>query len=406
MKKRNVAVACASALALAVSLTACGSGGSTSNAASGTSSGSHSAFGKVPPKQDAPVLSHIGKGEGQLNMVVWEGYAEPDWIKPFEKKTGCQVNAKYAGSSGEMVTLMKHGGGGQYDLVSASGDASLRLIYGGDVRPVNMKLMKNYKDLQPFLQSPSFNTINGKHYGISDEFGPNVLLYNTKVVTQKPTSWKVIYSQKYKGKVTVPNNPIQIADAALYLSKHKPSLGITDPYELTKPQFDAAVSLLQKQRPLIAKYWDLASQEVNVFESKTAVIGASWPFQAKTLNDAHIPVNVTIPKQGATGWADTYMLASQAPHPNCAYMYMNYATSPKVQAEQAVSFGETPANPKACPIMNKIDKGSCEQYHANAPAAHFKKIKFWKTPLAQCGNGKTNCVPFQKWQAAWTRITG
>jgi putative spermidine/putrescine transport system substrate-binding protein len=369
---------------------------------SGAASGG---FG-TPPQQNTAVPTTVGKGEGQLNLIAWEGYAQPQWVKPFQTATGCQVNAKYAGSSSEMVSLMANGGGGQYDLVSASGDADLRLIYGGDVKPVNISLIPSWKQFHPFLKSPPFNTINGKHYGVSYEFGPNVLLYSTKTFKTPPASWSVIYSQKYAGKVTVPNNPIQIADAALYLSKTQPGLGITDPYELTQGQFNAAVNLLLQEKPLIKKYWDLASQEINLFKSNSTVVGAAWPYQTNTLRASGAPVADTIPSQGATGWADTWMLATNAPHPNCAYKWMQWVTTPKVQAQQAIYFGETPANAQACAQMNKQSRGSCAAYHANAPASYYKTIKFWKTPLAQCGNGQSDCVPFQDWVTAWTRITG
>jgi putative spermidine/putrescine transport system substrate-binding protein len=289
--------------------------------------------------------------------------------------------------------------------VSASGDADLRLIYGGDVRPINISLIPSWKQFRPFLQSPAFNTIGGKHYGVSYEFGPNVLLYSTKTFKTAPTSWSVIYSKKYSGQITIPDNPIQIADAALYLESAKPSLKITDPYELTQPQFSAAVTLLKSEHPLIKKYWDLASQEISLFQSKTTVVGAAWPYQTNTLKADHVAVADTIPKEGATGWADTWMLATNAPHPNCAYKWMQWVTTPKVQAEEADYFGETPANTEACTYMDKISKGSCAAYHANAPQAYFKTIKFWKTPLAQCGNGKSDCVPFQDWVSAWTQIT-
>jgi putative spermidine/putrescine transport system substrate-binding protein len=351
-------------------------------------------------------LTHIGKGEGQLNVIAWEGYTQPQWVKPFEQQTGCQVNAKYAGSSDEMVTLMRQGGDSQYDLVSASGDASLRLIRGGDVAPVNVKLVPGFKDFIPQLQSPPHNTVNGVHYGISLQWGPNTLLYNTQKVKPAPDSWSAIYSPQYKGEITVPDNPIQIADAALYLSKTKPSLGITDPYELTEAQLDAAVNLLKAQRPLIVKYWSLASDEIDLFKNGNAVIGASWPYQTNTLQADHAPVKDLIPKEGATGWADTWMLASHAKHPNCAYMWMKWVSTPKVQAEQAISFGETPANKLACPYMDKIQKGACAQYHANAPASYFNSIKFWKTPTTTCDNGQTNCTDYNEWQQKWTEIKG
>jgi putative spermidine/putrescine transport system substrate-binding protein len=348
----------------------------------------------------------IGKGEGSLNLVAWEGYTQAQWVKPFQKATGCQVHPKYAGSSDEMVTLMRQGGGSQYDMVSASGDASLRLIYGKIVQPVNVKLIPDWKNFIPGLKSPSHNTIKGVHYGVSLQWGPNTLLYNTTKVKPAPTSWSAIYSPKYKGKVTVPDNPIQIADAALYLSKTNTSLGITDPYELNQKQFDAAVALLTKQKPLIKKYWGLASDEIDLFKNGDAVIGASWPYQTNPLIADKVSVKDLIPKEGATGWADTWMLSAKAKHPNCAYMWLKWISTPKVQAQQAIYFGETPANTKACPIMDKLSKGSCEQYHANAPAAYFKSIKFWKTPIADCGNGKNDCMDYTKWQQAWTQLKG
>ena len=348
----------------------------------------------------------IGKGEGQLNLVAWEGYTQQQWVKPFTKATGCKVNPKYAGSSDEMVTLMRQGGGSQYDMVSASGDASLRLIYGKDVQPVNVNLIPDYKNFIPALKSPPHNTIKGIHYGVSLQWGPNTLLYNTKKVTPAPSSWSVIYSKKYKGKVTVPDNPIQIADAALYLSKTNKSLGITDPYELNQKQFDAAVSLLKAQKPLIKKYWGLASDEIDLFKNGDAVIGASWPYQTNTLIAAKVPVKDLTPKEGATGWADTWMLSAHAKHPNCAYMWLKWVSTPKVQAQQAIYFRETPANPKACPIMNKLSPGSAAQYHCGASAKYFSSIKFWKTPVADCGNGKKDCKDYTQWQQAWTQLKG
>jgi putative spermidine/putrescine transport system substrate-binding protein len=348
----------------------------------------------------------IGKGEGQLNLIAWEGYAQPEWVKPFEAKTGCQVHTKYAGSSDEMVTLMRQGGGTQYDMVSASGDASLRLIRGGDVQPMNVALVPEWKNFIPQLQSPPHNTVGGRHYGISLQWGPNTLLYNTRSVQPAPTSWAVIYSPRYRGAITVPNNPIQIADAALYLSKSDPSLGITDPYELTETQLNAAAKLLEQQRPLIKKYWSLASDEIELFKNGDVVIGASWPYQTNTLVADKVPVKDLIPVQGATGWADTWMLSAHAQHPNCAYKWVNWVSTPKVQAQQAISFGETPANRKACPYMEEIQKGSCTQYHANAPSAYFDSIRFWKTPVTQCGDGKNDCMDYSAWQRKWTEITG
>jgi len=406
---RGFGAAVAGLAALTLVLTGCGSSSKSSTStqpSNATPTSGGGIPGLVAPTADMPTLTSIGKGEGQLNLIAWDGYTQPEWVKPFETQTGCHVNAKIGTTSSDMVSLMAHGGGGQYDLVSASGDADLRLIYGGDVRPVNVDLIPSWKDFHPFLQSPAFNTIDGKHYGVSLQFGPNVLLYSAAAFTTAPTSWSTLYSSQYKGKISVPNNPIQIADAALYLSQTNKSLGITDPYELTQPQFDAAVNLLKQQKPLVKKYWNLPSEEDSLFQNKEIVVGAAWPLQTGTLKAAGFPAADLIPTEGATGWADTWMLATKAPHPNCAYLWMKYISTPKPQAQQALSFGETPANSLACPVMNQLEAGGCARLHADKPDSYFASLKFWKTPLSQCGNGQNSCVPFQKWVSAWTEITG
>jgi len=350
--------------------------------------------------------TQIGPGEGELRMVAWAGYLEKSWVKPFEKQSGCTIKPKYANTSDEMVTLMRSGGGSQYDMVSASGDASLRLIFGGDIAETNVKLVKPWKDFHAAFQSPPTNTVDGKHYGISLQFGPNILLYNTKK-QKKPTSWSAIYDPANKGQISIPDNPIQIADAALYLSKTTPSLRIKDPYELDSKQFAAAIALLKKQRPLLGKYWVYASDQIDLFKNGKSSIGASWPYQLSQLRDAKQPVAAVTPKEGVTGWLDTWMMSSKAKHPNCAYLWWNYVSSPKVQAMQATTYGETPVNKKACVEMEKLVKGSCKTYSAAAPAAYYRSIKFWKTPVTDCGDARGKvCMPYSKWVQAWTQVKG
>ena len=386
---------CFAAVAV-LAVTACGS--------STTPTGSTLA---QPPTATTKPPTSIGAGEGQLNLIAWEGYVDDSWVKTFTQQSGCKVSAKYAGSSDEMVSLMKDGGGAQWDMVSASGDADLRLIYSGDVKPMNPALIPDFNSFQTYFKTPPYNTINGIHYGISLQWGPNTLLYNTKKFVNPPTSWSVIYDPANKGLITVPDNPIQIADAALYLMKTKPSLGIKDPYELTKTQFDAAVSLLTQERPLIKKYWALASDEISLFQNGDVTVGAAWPYQTIQLKAAGAPVADTIPTEGATGWGDTWMLATKAPHPNCAYLWTVYVSTAKVQAAQALFFGETPVNTKACAEMEALQAGSCKQYHADdTSGAYVSTINFWKTPIAQCADGSNSCIPYDQWVSAWTAIKG
>ena len=351
----------------------------------------------------------IGKGEGKLNLIEWPAYADPSFAKKFEQQTGCIIHRKDAGTSQDMFALMHAnggGGGGQYDLVSASGDASLRLIYAHDVQAVNVGLVPSWKNFLPAFKSPPHNTVSGVHYGVSVQWGPNTLIYNTKKVKPAPTGWGAIYSKKYAGKLTVPDNPIQIADAALYLVRTKPSLGIKDPYELTQAQLTAAVKLLKAQKPLLKRYWVYATDEDTSFTNGDVWMGAGWPYQTLQLQANHVPVKEIVPLP-TTGWADTWMLASKAPHPNCAYKWMAYVTTPAVEAKQAIVFGETPVNPLACPYMNKLSKGSCAGYHLNEPTSYYNKIHFWKTPVPQCGWQKANtCKDYNAWVQAWAQVKG
>ncbi len=397
-RRRGISTPSIAAALVVVGLLAASCSSGTSTAGTGGTGGGTNQV----PTANLPVLKSIGKGEGSLNLIAWEGYLGAQWVNPFEAQTGCQVHATYAGTSDQMVALMKNGGGGQYDMVSSSGDADLRIIYAGDAHPVNISLIPSWNQFFPAFKSPPFNTINGVHYGVSLQWGPNVLMYSKTAFPTPPTSWSVIYDSAHKGLVTIPDNPIQIADAALYLSVHNSSLKITDPYELTQTQFQASVNLLKQERPLIKKYWDLASQEISEFKNGDATVGAGWPYQVSALKATNFPIGSTIPAEGATGWADTWMLAAKAPHPNCAYMWLRYISTPKVQAEQAVSYGETPDNMLACPFMNQLQAGACDEYHANAPAAYLNSIKLWKTPVATCDNGTSDCVPYFQWQQAWT----
>jgi putative spermidine/putrescine transport system substrate-binding protein len=344
------------------------------------------------------------KSGGTLKMIAWDGYLDAKWVGPFEKQSGCKIKGKIGNTSNEMFRLMSTGGGSQYDMVSASGDASLRLIYAGLAQPVDVSRIPQWKQFWGPFKSPPNNTVKGKHYGISLQFGPNTLLYRTDKVKPAPKSWSVIYSSKYKGRVTIPDNSIQIADAALYLMKTKRSLGIFDPYELNPTQLNATVNLLKKQRPLIKKYWSGSADNASLIASGDAWLGPTWPITTGSLLAKGTPVKELIPKEGATSWLDTWMLSSKSKNTDCAYKWYRYISGAKVQALQGATWGETPVNKLACSFMNKISKGSCKIYHADEPISYYKSLYFWKTPVAACGNGKNNCADASKWEDAWTRI--
>jgi putative spermidine/putrescine transport system substrate-binding protein len=395
----------ATAASVVVALVAAGCGSSDTS----TPSASSSTGRPAPPTLTAATA--VGAGEGELNIVVWAGYAENgstdpavDWVSPFTSATGCKVNVKTGNTSDEMVTLMSTG---QYDGVSASGDASLRLIYGGDVAPVNTDLVPNYKTVSDFLKLKEWNSVNGIAYGIPHGWGANVLAYNPAVVTPAPTSWGAVFdpASPYAGKITAYDSPIYIADAALYLSKTKPELKITNPYALDETQFAAAVALLKLQRPLISQYWAAYTDEVTSFGAQSTVLGTAWQINVNLINgEGKVKVESLVPSEGATGWSDTWMIASKAAHPNCMYKWMDWIVSPKVNAQVAEWFGEAPAQTLAC--AETSDKNFCDGYHAT-DAAYANSISYWTTPTTDCLDGRgAICKDYSAWSQAWTEIKG
>jgi putative spermidine/putrescine transport system substrate-binding protein len=383
-------------IALLLGLAACGGGGSGGGGAAGSSG----------PK----ALTQLGPGEGRVDLIAWAGYVENgstdpkvDWVTPFEKKTGCKVNVTVGNTSDEMVTLMKSG---KYDGVSASGDATLRLVSSGEVSPVNTGLVPNYKDVFDGLKNRPHNTVDGVNYGIPHGRGANLLMWRTDVVKQAPDSWGVVFdpSSPYKGKVTAYDSPIYIADAALYLKATKPELGITNPYELDDKQLQASVDLLKGQRSVIGEYWSDYTKEVAAFTNRNSVVGTTWQVIANLLEGEKVPVGVTLPKEGSTGWSDTWMISSKAKHPNCMYMWMDWIVSPKANAQVAEFFGEAPANRLSC--QETADKNHCKTFHAD-DENYFSKVAYWTTPIKKCGDNRGDvCTDYSKWVQAWTAIKG
>jgi putative spermidine/putrescine transport system substrate-binding protein len=375
-----------------------------------SSSGSSGGGGSVKPGSDAKPMAKLGQGEGKLNIIAWAGYAEDgstdpkvDWVTPFEKQTGCQVNVKIGNTSDEMVTLMRTG---RYDGVSASGDATLRLIAGGDVAPVNTDLVPNYKDVFAGLKNKGFNSVDGQMYGIPHGRGANILMWNSKKITTPLDSWAAVFTDagQYKGKVTAYDSPIYIADAALFLKSTQPALGIDNPYELNDKQFAAAVALLKQQRANIGEYWADYTKEQQAFANGNSEVGTTWQVIANLLDGDKVPVKTTLPKEGSTGWSDTWMISSKAQHPNCMYKWMDWIISPKVNAEVAEWFGEAPSNAKSC--AETSDKSFCDTFHA-ADEAYFDKVSFWTTPRKDCGDDRgATCKDYSDWVQAWTEIKG
>lgn len=357
-------------------------------------------------------MTEIGPGEGALSIVAWAGYVERgetdpkfDWVTKFEEKTGCKVSVKTANTSDEMVALMNEGG---FDLVTASGDASLRLVAGGRVQAINTDLIPSWSKVDKRLQDAPWFTVDGAHYGVPYQWGPNVLMYNTNVFKEPPTSWNVVFEEMdlpdgktNKGRVQAYDGPIHIADAAQYLMFHKPELGIKSPYELNEDQYKAALDLLRGQRNLVSRYWHDAFIQIDDFKNEGVVASGSWPFQVNLLKGEGQPVASTIPQEGATGWADTTMLHADAAHPNCAYLWMEHTLSSNLQSDLSAWFGSNPVVPEACTDGSGMQ--TAEGCTANG-MDDFDKIRFWTTPVSACSSGE--CVPYYRWVSDYIGVIG
>ncbi len=359
-------------------------------------------------------MTAVGDGEGQVDIVAWPGYIERgetdaafNWVTKFEEATGCTVNVKTANTSDEMVALMNEGG---FDLVTASGDASLRLVAGKRVQAINTDLIPSWSKIDDRLKDAPWFTVEGVHYGVPYQWGPNVLMYNTEVFPEPPTSWSVVFEEQTlpdgksnKGRVQAYDGPIHVADAAQYLMAHKPELGITSPYELNEDQYKAALDLLRGQRALVGRYWHDAFIQMDDFKNEGVVASGSWPFQVNLLKGEGLPIASTIPAEGATGWADTTMMHAEAAHPNCAYKWIEHTLSSNLQSDLSVWFGSNPVTPASC------SDGSGMQTAAGCTANgmdDFDKIRFWTTPVANCAQGKGACVPYYRWVSDYIGVIG
>ncbi len=362
----------------------------------------------------AEMLTELGAGEGQLNIVAWPGYIERgetvetfDWVTGFEEATGCMVNVKTANTSDEMVALMNEGG---FDLVTASGDASLRMVAGKRVQPINTSLIPSWDTVDDRLKEAPWHFVDGTHYGTPYMWGPNILMYNTEIFGDTPpTSWSVVFEettlpdgQSNQGRVQAYDGPIHIADAALYLMTHKPELGITSPYELNQDQYDAALDLLRVQRTLVSRYWHDAFIQIDDFKNEGMAASGSWPFQRNLLQGEGEPIASVFPKEGVTGWADTTMMHIDSENPNCAYMWMEHTLSSNLMSDLSVWFGANPAVPAACTDgrgMQTADGCTANGFD------NFEQVRFWTTPVTSC-ESQGECVPYYRWVSDYIGVIG
>lgn len=349
----------------------------------------------------------LGPGEGTLNLVTWPGYVENgandprvDWVTPFEQRTKCKVAIKQAASAQEMVDLMSNPGR-RYDGVSAPPEAAGRLIEGGHIAPLNPDLIDGYKRLEPRLRTLLKH--DGKVFGVPFVWGSDLLMYDQRAVQPPPSGWSAVFdpaeARRYGGRIIMRDTPLTLAEAALYLKSRRKSLDITDPYALTRDQLDAAAKAVRAQRPHVKSYWRQPADAVSAFAGGEAVLGEVWPYQLDVLSRAGHPVAGVVPREGATGWAGSWMIGSRVENPNCMYQWLKWTASPDVQQQVAEWAGVAPANPEAC-VGDRLKSTFCAAYHVG-DRAYLNKVIFARTPAKDCGGGRRDCTDYAEWARAW-----
>jgi len=313
------------------------------------------------------------KKSPSLNLLVWEGYADPSFVHAFEEQNHCRVSASYMGSSDELVAKLRGGSAGNYDVISPSSDVATSIAAAGLAAPLDLAKIPSYSELSPQLTSLPLVRIDGKTYGVPFMWGPNPIIYDTTVFKQPPDSWSVFWDPKYKGKVSVWDDLSTVYMAAQVLGFDKP-----DPsqlYNLSDDQLDAVKKKLLELKPNIRKIWSTGGELTNLFENHEIVIAMGWPLNTADLKKANFPVGETIPKENTTGWIDHLMITAASENKDLAYKFLEYMVEAKTQKLVTDKTHYVPANPQAAQFMSADE---VKALHLDDVDNYQKRIYFWQ----------------------------
>jgi putative spermidine/putrescine transport system substrate-binding protein/spermidine/putrescine transport system substrate-binding protein len=328
--------------------------------------------GSAAPAQAPADPAARFKGQ-TLNLLTWEGYADPKFTKGFEDKYGVTVKYTYFGSSDELVSKLRSSAG-VYDVISPSSDVAQTLVQGGMVDPIDTTKISSYADLADAIKNLPDAQKDGKSYGVPFTWGPDYLIYDANVIKEAPKSWKVFFDPQYKGKVSLWDDI-----SNLYLMGQILGYDKTDPgalYSMTDAQFDEVKKELIKLKPQVRKYWATAGELNDLFKNKEVVVAVGWPLTPGTVNKEGGNLKGVIPDEGATGWIDRLMIPSSSKNKELAALYLDYATAPKTQALVFdATGGYCVANTKAAANLSEDQKKSpCFAEAEN----YFKRLNFWR----------------------------
>jgi spermidine/putrescine transport system substrate-binding protein len=309
---------------------------------------------------------------GELNFMVWEGYTDTLFAKPFEDACGVKVNATYMGSSDDLVAKLRAGGAETIDLISPSSDAATAIIDAGLAAPLDLARIPSYTDLSDGFRKLKVARKDSTVYGVPWAFGPNPLIYDTTKITKAPDSWGALWDRKYRGKLSLQDDIATLYMVAQYLGMDDPN----DPsklYNLSDEDLAKVKAKMLELRPNVRKYWVTAGDMTQLFQSGEVVAGEGWPLMTNQLRQAKFPAGETIPKEGTTAWADHWVLTKGAKNLDAAYAWLEYTAQPFTQKLLYDVTAYIVANPAAKSYM------SPEQAASQRDIADYgTKVNFWQ----------------------------
>jgi spermidine/putrescine-binding protein len=314
-----------------------------------------------------------GKKTPTLNLLVWEGYADPAFVKAFEEQNHCRVSASYMGSSDELVAKLRGGSAGNYDVVSPSSDVATMISEASLAAPLDLSKLPSYEQLSPKLRNMPLVRVNGNVYGVPFMWGPNPLIYDTKAFPSAPASWADLWDAKLKGKISVWDDLSTVYMAAQVLGYDKP-----DPahlYDLSDQELEAVKNKLLALKPNVRKIWSTGGELTNLLENHEVVAAMGWPLMTNQLRAANFPVGETIPKENTTGWIDHLMITAGSGNKELAYKFLEFMVEPQTQKKVTDVTGYTPANPQAAQFMSADQQ---KNLHLDNVDEYQKRIYFWQ----------------------------
>ena len=308
-----------------------------------------------------------------LSLLVWEGYADPSFLQPFEQSHRCKVVAAYMGSSDELVAKLRGGSASNYDVISPSSDVATSIVRAGLAAPLDLAKIPSYNQLSARLRDSPLVKANGKTYGVPFVWGPNPLLYDATAFAQPPDSWSALWNPKYKGKISLWDELSSVYLAAQVLGYDKP-----DPkqlYNLSDAQLEAVKKKLIELKPNIRKYWSTGGELTNLFQNHEVIAAMGWPLMTNELRKVNFPIGETIPKENTTGWIDHLMITAASPRRELAQEFLEYMVEAQTQKLVTNVTHYTPANPTTSQLLTADERKSL---HLDDPDEYMKRIYFWQ----------------------------